>query len=443
MLNLKCALYLILGIGSLILSFKSQACIAPPDTADYYEANYVRNDNFTYKSNIKSIEIFKNGFELSDPLIELNSGENFHVSFDDLHPGVKQFYFTVFHCDANWNTSNLWPNEYLQNLSEDQIEDYSPSFGTRTPYTHYSFQFPNERLSITKSGNYILKVFTRNNNNVEDVIFTRRFLVVDPQVSINGSALQASTSEFFETHQEIDFTISTSGYRIDSPYQDIKVVVLQNWRWDNALTTLKPNMVRNDLLDYNFDNEINIMEGGNEFRYFDIKSLKFISDRIRSVSFDDTMNYVTLWDTQKRLYKTYSSEQDINGKFLLKTDDEHDVSTMGEYARVQFFLAYDAPIVEGNLYVAGNFNGWQFSTENKMKYNYKRKGYELSLLLKQGYYNYQYLLLPNNFSKGDIGFIEGNHGITQNSYTILVYHRKKNELYDELIGVRTFESGSK
>lgn len=434
--------YLLMGC-MLLLSYKAFSNSLLPDSTDYYNNNFIRNDNHTYVSNIKSIEMYKAGFELSDPVIELNSGEAFHVSFDDLNPGVRQYYFTVYHCDANWNKSTIWTNEYLQSAEEDQIEIFSPSFGTRTPYTHYAFSFPNERLNVTKSGNYILKVYSHLTNGSEEIVFTRRFLVVDTKVNINGNALRSATSEYFETHQEVDFSVSTGSLRIDSPYQDIKVVVLQNWRWDNALRTLKPNMVRNDLLDYNFDNESNLFEGGNEFRHFDIKSLKFLSDRIRQISFDDTMNYVKLWETQKRTFKTYISDEDINGRFLLKTDDENEVSTMGEYAKVQFFLAYESPIIEGNLYVAGGFNGWEYTSENKMSYNFRRKGYEASILLKQGYYNYQYILLPNNSNRGDANFIEGSHSVTQNTYTILVYHHQKSELYDELIGVQSFESGKR
>jgi len=441
--NKKIQLQSKLIFAFLVLLIPIANAINPPDTTDYFDNNFIRNDNHTYVKNIKSIEMYRVGFELSDPAITLNSDEKFYVSFDELNSGVKQYYFTVFHCDASWRKSEIWANEYLQSADEEQIQQFNPSFSTRTPYMHYSFEFPNDKLIITKSGNYILKVYTRNSAGEEVPVFTRRFLVIDQKVNINASALRSATSEFYETHQEVDFSISTSGLRIDSPYQDIKVVVLQNGRWDNALTTLKPYMVRNDVLDYNFDNESNVFEGGNEFRHFDIKSLKFLSDRIRAISFDDTMNYVKLWETEKRTYKSYVSDEDINGKFLLKTDDESDVATMGEYCIVKFFLAFDAPIVEGNLYVVGGFNGWAYSSENKMTYNYRRKGYEASILFKQGYYNYLFTLLPNTSIVGDVGYIEGNHSMTQNTYTVLVYHRQRGELYDELIGIKTFESGNR
>lgn len=421
--------------------FYVQASPQLPDTSDYYRDDFLRYDDYVYQDYIHAVEIARDGFELSDPIITLNSGERFKVSFDDLKHGFIQYYYQVQHCSAVWGKTDIWTNEYVEGEEEQQIEDYLSSYNTRQAYTHYDFVFPNDRFLLKKSGNYILRVFSRDAKGNEINAFTRRFLVVDTKVIVDARISRAGTSEDYETKQEVDFSINTSGYRIDAPYQDIKVVILQNFRWDNELNNLKPFMVRNDVLDYSFDNGTNLFDGGNEFRRFDLKSLKFLSEKVREITFDDTMFYARLWETEKRTYKEYVIDDDINGKFLLKTDDEPTVANYGEYAVVKFFLAFDAPIVEGNLYVAGGFNNWQYTKANKMEYNFRRKGYEASILFKQGYYNYQYVLLPNNSKTGDVTWVEGNHSETRNSYTVLVYHRQRGELYDELISAGKFESG--
>jgi len=412
-----------------------------PDSVDFYSEDYVRNNNHVYQKFIQSVEISRVGFELTDPVISLNSEERFRVGFDDLNRNFNQYYYQVTHCNADWEKSPIWTNEYLEGNEEEQVEKYEPSFNTRTTYTHYEFYFPNDRFILKKSGNYILRVYSRDDNGNEINAFTRRFMVVDPKVSVNASIGRAGTSDDYETKQEVDFTINTAGYRIDAPYQDIKVVILQNWRWDIALTNLKPYMVRNDVLDYSYDNGTNLFDGNNEFRRFDLKSIRLISEKVRAITYDDTMFYAKLWESEKRTFKEYTFDDDINGKFLLKTDDEPSVSNSGEYVIVKFYLPYEAPIVEGNLYVAGGFNGWQYTPENKMEYNFRKKAYEANILFKQGYYNYLYLMLPNNSKSGDATWVEGNHSITRNSYTILVYHRSRGELYDELIGTGSFESG--
>jgi hypothetical protein len=442
--NMKLNLFVSLLILNLTFVFAQYSNGATtgivPDTADFYADNYLRNDNHVYQNYIKSVELSRVGFDLADPIISLNSDEQFHVSFDDLHRNFNQYFYQVQHCNANWEKSEIWTNEYLEGNEEEQVSTYEPSLNTRTTYTHYDFIFPNDRFILKKSGNYILRVYSHDAAGNEVNAFTRRFMVVDTKVMIDASIGRAGTSEDYETKQEVDFSINTAGYHIDAPYQDIKVVILQNWRWDIALTNLKPYMVYNDKLDYSFDNGTNLFDGINEFRRFDLKSVRLISEKIKEITFDDTVFYAKLWDSEKRTYKEYSYDDDINGKFLLKTDDEPSVTNEGEYAVVKFFLPFEAPIVEGNLYVAGGFNCWQYTLENKMDYNYRRKGYEVNILFKQGYYNYLYVMLPNNSKSGDATWVEGNHSATRNSYTILVYHRSRGELYDELIATGSFDS---
>lgn len=416
---------------------------ALPDTTDYYSPEFIRNEDVVYLKNIRSVVFRQSDVELSAPVITLNSGETLHLEFDDLNGNIEPYLYTVIHCDANWKTSDLWPNEYIEGLQEDNIEDYQFSFNTLQHYTHYQFGFPNEKMKILLSGNYILKIFKREEKDKETVVLTRRFMVADPKFIIDAKITRASTIEDIETRQEIDFTVNSAGYRVESPYQDIHVTILQNNRWDNALTTLKPFMVRGDVLDYSFDNGINQFDGGNEFRFIDLKSVKMVSGNIRSINMNDTNYLVTLWDNERRTFKVYVNNSDIDGRFLLKTDDESSVETMGEYASVRMFLRYDAPVVHGQLYVAGAFNGWQYNDENLMHYNYSRHGYEATLMLKQGYYDYAYMFLPNQSATGDITYIEGNHSQTQNTYTILVYQRERGTTYDQLVGMGNYTSRGK
>lgn len=411
-----------------------------PDSDNSNMDDSIRNDNHVYQKYIQAVEISRVGFELADPVIILNSEERLQIGFDDLKGNFTQYYYQVFHCNANWEKSAIWTNEYLEGNEEEQVTEHLSSFNTRTTYTHYDFSFPNDRFILKKSGNYILRVYSRDQQGNEINAFTRRFLVVDPKVTVTATIKRAGTSDDYETKQEVDFAINTAGYHIDAPYQDIKVVILQNWRWDIALTSLKPYMVRNEVLDYSFDNGTNLFDGINEFRRFDLKSVKFLSEKVREITYNDTVFIAKLWESEKRTYKEYTYDGDINGKFLLKTSDEPSVSNYGEYVVVKFFLPFDAPVAQGNLYVAGGFNCWQYTPENKMEYNFRKKAYEASILFKQGYYNYWYVMLPDNSNAGDATLIEGNHSNTRNSYTILVYHRQRGEVYDELIATGSFES---
>ena len=72
-----------------------------------------------------------------------------------------------------------------------------------------------------------------------------------------------------------------------------------------------------------------------------------------------------------------------------------------------------------------------------MAYDRHTKQYTTSLLLKQGYYNYQYVYVPNGETKGTAALFEGNYSETMNKYTMYVYYRDQGEYWDRLIGFST------
>ncbi len=407
------------------------------DSFDYYKETYFRYEDYTYVDNIKTILFNRDGWELSNPIIKLNSDEKLFISFDDLDGDLKYYRYTVIHCDAFWNPSDLLQNEYIEGFMNDDIEDYHYSLNTAQEYTNYQHIFPTEDLKITKSGNYILKVFLEEDE--ENIVFTRRFMVMETKLSIEEKVKRPTSINDRNYKQEIDFDIYTHGYQIINPYKNLKVIIKQNGRWDNAITDLKPFMIKNDVLDYNYDEE-NVFNGGNEFRNFDIKSLKYNSERISEIIYNSNMYHVYLRNDHRRTFKIYHLEDDINGKKLITTEDANNSFIEGEYVQVHFFLPYNAPLVDGNLYVFGALTCWNYTKEGKLHYNYDKSGYETTLFLKQGFYDYQYVFLESGQQEGDETFIEGNHRETNNDYTIYVYYRKSGSLYDKLVAVKHFVS---
>ena len=184
--------YYITGfIYGLILIFSQNATGTTlnnrPDTTDYYSSDFLRYDNHIYQDYIKSVNLSQVGFELADPVITLNTDERFQVSFDDLRGSFIQYYYQIQHCTANWEKSDIQTNEFLEGLEEEQVEKFESSFNTRTTYTNYEFLFPSDRMIIRKSGNYVLRVYFRDQKGNEINAFTRRFLVVDPKVTITAN----------------------------------------------------------------------------------------------------------------------------------------------------------------------------------------------------------------------------------------------------------------
>jgi len=412
---------------------------APADD-DYYKKNFFRYEDYTYNDDVKTILLYKNGFELAPPLIQLGSDEKLKLSFDDFNLDSKTYKYTIIHCDANWKPSDLMPAEYIDGFTEDYINTYSTSFNTLQKYYHYELVFPTENLRPTKSGNYILKVY-KDEDTEENLIFSRRFMIIESKVDVVGEAKRSTSNEEMNYKQEVDFSISYNNYSIADPYADLKVVVTQNDRWDNAISNLKPKYIKNNLLDYNYTNDENIFNGGNEFRRFDITSVKYSTDRIRKIMNDSLGYEVYLLPDARRSFTVYTNMKDINGKEYIKDVDAiQNSDTEGEYIYVHFMLPYYEQVSQGNIYIFGAVTDWQYKPEAIMRYNARIAAYEGTLYVKQGYYNYEYVLLKNKESVGDETFMEGNHYETENDYSIYVYNQEQGTTYDKLIAVKRLNS---
>lgn len=414
----------------------------------YFESSFLRYSDYNYKESVTSVLFHRLGWELTSPVIVYGTDEKLFLSFDDLDGDYQIWQYTVIHCDADWKPTDMWPNEYIEGFTDDYIRDYQFSYNTLQPFTSYSLIIPNDQFKFTLSGNYILKVYPEGQPDMP--ILTRRFMVVEPKVSVKALVKAASTINERFTHQEVQFSIFTDAYPISEPFRDLKVVVQQNNRWDNALRNLKPMMIRGHELDYHYTDGSNIFEAGNEFRYFDIKSLRYNSERVRAVENRADGFHVELYPDKVRAQAPYITYGDINGRRLLKTEDANDATRESEYVWVDFFLPYAGPLVNGGIYIMGALTDWQFNAPgnspanvegySRMEYNYARQGYESTLYLKQGYYNYLYAFLPDGKGVAETGLIEGNRFETKNSYSIFVYYREPGARYDKLIAVQVVDN---
>jgi hypothetical protein len=411
--------------------------VSQQKTDDYYAPGGIRYEDYVYQKNIKSVQLQDPNFELSQPLINLRSTETLQLSFDELGSDLQSYSYTFIHCNANWEPSDLMSSEYIDGFAENAVNDYRFSTNTIQKYIHYHAIFPTNATRFLKSGNYLLKVYKEN--NADDLVLTRRFMVYDNKLSIAAHVSPASIIEDRNYKQEIDFTIDHTGYPITNPYSDLKITLLQNSHWINSKSGLKPVFVKDEQLVYDHDQE-NVFFGGNEFHNFDIKSLRYHSEHVASIKNDSLSNHVILLADEKRAFKQYSTQRDINGNFVIKTQEGTNSEVDADYCWVSFFLPYNDILTDGNLYVFGAYNGWRCTPENLMHYNVHRMGYECTLFLKQGYYNYEYVFFKDDQQEIDEMLIEGSHSATENDYCILVYYRFPGTFYDQLIGVKRLNS---
>ena len=394
----------------------------------------VTNEDRVYDDNIQTVLLYRAGDQLNEPVIRLNSGDKLRLSFDDFSDESYLFKYTIIHCNEYWQPSNLTQIEYLDGYFEDEINDYYFSFNAIPGYIHYSQLIPSPNMRIKLSGNYILKVYIDDPRDA-NVLFTKRFYVVEQSVNMDVSIpYYPKDLMFTKKKQQIDLTIFTPDLFSAEPRQRISMTIRQNGRWDNAKQGIKATSVLMNELQYHFPNGI-VFDGGNEFRNFDMKSFQYQSMYIKRILSDKDGYIVILHDDYSKAKRPYETVADINGKKLIRARSDQISMIEGEYAVVQFTLKHPR-IANSDVYVLGALNNWQLDEKSKMRYSSSAKQYYCDILLKQGYYDYVYVVVPEGLTEGDITVIEGDHWETKNNYSIIVYYREIVHEYDRIVGYK-------
>ncbi len=425
-----------MALPALIL-FTMNLTVGLAQQQDPFVLDSLLQTNHIYKQSIRTVQLYKKGWELSYPVIKLDSEDQLALSFDELSNQVGDYYYTFVHCDATWNHSELMEAEYLDGFPENQINDYVHSFNTTVQYIHYNLSFPNEDIRFRISGNYILMVY--EDYDKTRPILTRRFMVFENKVNVRALLKRSSLTKHRETGQEIQVLVNYPGYEIINPYQEVTVAISQNGRWDNAVLLEKPSFLRTHELVYDFD-EKNIFQGGNEYRRFDIKSLRFQTEFVERIDFIRPYYHIGLFPSVEKPRKAYFYEQDINGRFYIKIDEGVQSSNESDYVKVYFTLKRNVPYILGDVYVFGALSDWSCTWTNHMIYNYDAKAYEVSMLLKQGYYNFEYAVKSPGSPLADNTVIEGSHYQTENDYLVFVYHYGSGSRYHRLVGFLAINS---
>ncbi len=398
------------------------------------------NPEAIYKSNIKSVRFHIYGDQEALPVYKLNSSDRLELHFDDLDANVKSYFYTYQLCDYDWKPVRLSPFDYIKGFTQLRISNYRYSSIAFTRYTHYQAILPETNSLPTRSGNYLLKVFV--DGDTSKLAFTRALLVLDPKSSIMAQFIQPFTPQFFKTHQRLKFTVNLTGLNAFSANQQVKVVVLQNNRWDNAQGNLPPTFVRGSALEYNTEDHF-VFPAGKEWRWLDLRSLRLQSERVEKADYLKNATKVYVKPDIDRTNQKYVYFQDLNGLYLATTYESINPYWQGDYATVQFsYVTPDRAEYPGkNLYLFGQLTDYKLNEAAKMQFNAEKGQYETMQFLKQGYYSYGYMLVDKNDPKQKTE-LEGNYWETENSYTILVYYKSFTDQSDQLIGVSKLNTRS-
>lgn len=389
-----------------------------------------------FAANIKSVQLYPYGNQIGYPLIRLGSAEQLELHFDDLDADVKNYSYTFQLCNADWTPAMLSHFDFIKGFSQVRLTTYRISSIAFTRYTHYQAVLPDRNCVPSRSGNYILKVF--KNSDTSQLIFTRRMLVVQEMSTIGVQVQQPFNGQFFKTHQKLQFKVNVNeGLDLVNAQQQIKVTLLQNMRWDNAITSMRPTFFSRRTLEYNTENEA-VFPAGKEWRWLDLRSFRLQSDRVADARYSNKSTEIFVRPDMERLTQRFNFYRDFNGRFFLEPTESINPLWQSDYATVHFSFVPpgNTPFADKDIYLFGELTDYNLGDAAKMQYSADKGVYESTLFLKQGYYDYMYVTIDKNDAKRKAYFdtTEGNLWETENDYMILVYYRELAGRADRLIG---------
>ena len=363
------------------------------------------------------------------PVMQLGGDDVLCFSFDEMSHVYHRYTYRIVHCNADWSQSDLMEIDYLDGFNDVLIEDWENSVNTTQLYTHYRFSIPNDDVALKVSGNYRVEVFDDEEDDELPVV-SFDFSVVEPSVSFEAWVSGDTDISFNEGEQQVSFTVGYPSF-VTSPASELKAVVYQNGRRDNAVSGIVPTYVTGNKVEY-VHNEKLVFDAGNEYRRFEITDPNAPGEGIEDVVYDGSLYNAVLYMDKPRV--SYSNYRDENGRFFVNTVEGLGTALEADYLNVHFAL--DIPYrAGGNFYLLGDFSGNGFCEACRLYYDSDEGYYFTSMLLKMGVYNYCYVWVPTGSHNAENIPAEGNFYNTDNEYLIYMYYRGFGDRADRLLGV--------
>lgn len=389
-----------------------------------------------YDETVRTLQVCADGNPTLSPWLALGKHQHVQVSWDQMSHDYQRYIYYVYHCDADWQVSDgIFESDWLAGTNGQPVEDYEKSFNTTQIYTHYRVTLPNKDMGMLLSGNYCVRVF-RDGDDPDEAspVLEARFCVYENSVSISQQVSGNTDIDFNDSHQQLTLRVGFGALRVVDPLQEFRVQVLQNRRWDSMVSGLKPNERNASGMAFTHNRQL-IFPAGNEFHRFEIKDVQRAAAGVDRMEWYEPYYHATL--LADRPARNYSYVEDQDGVRVVLSPEEGSESTTAEYVVTHFLLT--TPRLPGDdVYVCGLWTGEAYAPDCRMDYDEQAGQYHAAILLKQGYYSYQY-----RQADGSTARTEGDFHETENEYTTLVYYREQGARYDRLVGCSTVTTRSR
>ena len=394
-------------------------------------ASYAQN-NEIYDKGIASLQVVAGQNWMSLPIIRLGShspNDRINISFDDLTHTYHRYTYKIEHCEADWTVSDqIFASDFINGFQEgNTIENSMESINTNVLYTHYKLTIPNEDCSLKMSGNYKLTVFDENDDNRP--MFTACFMVLENAMGVQLDVTTNTDIDINKQHQQVSMQVNYGSVNVTDPSTQIKTVVMQNRRWDNARINPKPQYTMADGLRWEHNSDL-IFQAGNEYHKYEILDVSHPTMGIDRIDWDGENYQVYPYACVPR--PNYVYDEDANGAFYIRNSDNIENDIASEYVFVNYTLQVPER-VDGDVYVNGAWTNDQLTPEYRMEYDDMNRCYTARMLQKQGYYSYQFVMVGRD-GVSRVVPSDGCFYQTENKYQALVYYRGTGERTDRLVG---------
>ena len=368
---------------------------------------------------------------MSPPVIRMNTEDRIVINFDEIGETNSYLEFRLIHCNADWQPSRLVESEYIDGFNSQRIEDYAFSTATFVHYTNYRIVLPNDDMKILHSGNYLLQVY--DPDEPEQTLLQARFQVSENLVQIGGSLTSRTDKGYNTEWQQLSIDVNGEGLGNYNPYQDIWIEISQNMRDETRRVIKNPLRVSGKNSIYEHLPEL-IYPASNEYRRFESISNSIAGLHVDSMRYMGSNYHVWLKPDEPRVNKEYSYDVTQHGRFIVREYNSTDSDIGADYVTVHFEL--ESPeYTDSDIFVDGEFTHGIYSDYNRMNYDRERHVYTSEIPLKQGAYNYQYVIRRKEGREGaTTSPIEGNKYETSNEYGIEVFYNPPGARADRLVG---------
>ena len=361
---------------------------------------------------------------LGDDRVTLN------LTFDELGDDRRYLRYSIEHLTPDWKPSDLVPSEYASGFNEGTVEDFAFSQNTYRHYVNYRIVIPSEQLTPLISGNYLLRVW--DEDEPSETLLQSRFCVSEQVGTIAAEATHITDRGSDGPYQQLNFTYKAGDFPLRDPFADIRVAVVQNSDPATAVW-VKPLRVQGKELIYEHRPEL-LFRAGNEFRRFETTRTDYTGMHVEANRFDGDGYTATLATDYGRADRPYVYDSTQQGRYMVNEYYSSDPDLGADYVMTEFTLDFPR-VMNGDVHLRGALTDYRTDDSTRLRYDEETHTYRLPLLLKQGSYNYQYVLKDPQTGAVTPAPVEGDFYETRNEYTIYVYYTPPGARYARLLNV--------